>query len=88
MAQRDLNRLDELRDTFADSLELTREVRLTFYQRLMNVRADLVRKMDKFRQAYRFMALEESIVTLDPTKSMEDIAARNICAVCSLGSCR
>ncbi|KAI6778158.1 uncharacterized protein J7T54_007204 [Emericellopsis cladophorae] len=79
-AERDVERLTELKSDFEDNHELTEEARMAFYQRRMSVRTDIVRLMENATQAYRYQTLRESDVTLDPTVSLEDLQSRQLAA--------
>ncbi|KAL1690569.1 hypothetical protein GGG16DRAFT_125546 [Schizophyllum commune] len=72
LAQADLARLQELRDSFEGEKEQLEVARLRFYDRLDAMRTSVLIELRNLVWAFKFYTLTDSQVTLDPLKRMED----------------
>jgi hypothetical protein len=73
--QKDLARLQALRATFKGEIAQAEEAKQGFYDRMMMIRTNVILGLQKAIWAYKFFALKDSSVTLNPLKSIADLKA-------------
>ncbi|KAI5892077.1 uncharacterized protein SCHCODRAFT_02625241 [Schizophyllum commune H4-8] len=75
LAQSDLARLQELRDSFQGEKEQLEAARLHFYDRLDAMRTSVLIELRNLVWAFKFCTLTDSQVTLDPLNTMAEYKA-------------
>ncbi|KAL1662887.1 hypothetical protein GGF50DRAFT_58030 [Schizophyllum commune] len=75
LAQSDLARLQELRDSFQGEKEQLEIARLHFYDRLDAMRTSVLIELRNLVWAFKFYTLTDSQVTLDPLNTMTEFKA-------------
>lgn len=75
MAQRDLDRLRGVRNSFQSQSDGAEETRASFFDKLMMIRTGVLIQMRKAALAYKYLSLANSKVNLDPLKSIADLRA-------------
>ncbi|KAL1720265.1 hypothetical protein EV715DRAFT_197400 [Schizophyllum commune] len=75
LAQADLSRLQELRESFQGEKDQYETARLYFYDRLDSMRTSVLIELRNLVWAFKFYTLTDSKVVLDPLKDVEDYKA-------------
>lgn len=71
-SDKDVERLQQLKDDFKGQDEVYQEAAARFYDRVMAMRTSVVIQLRNLTWAYRYYALAESSVQLDATKAVAD----------------
>ncbi|KAL3469728.1 hypothetical protein BJX99DRAFT_65730 [Aspergillus californicus] len=75
LSQKDIDSLEDLKRKFQGEEKQTEEAAVKFYDRMMALRTSVVIEMRNLTWAFKYYALEDSAVTIDPLKRIEEYKA-------------
>ncbi|EAW13548.1 uncharacterized protein ACLA_055960 [Aspergillus clavatus NRRL 1] len=75
LSQKDIDDLQDLKKTFQGEEKAAEEAAVKFYDRMMALRTSVAIEMRNLVWAFKYYALEDSAITIDPLKRIEEYKA-------------